>query len=93
MESQLKIEREKTKRLELEQLVSLLKEPLLQLLIVYLIVEYFQRYHQFGQLAGTAVEAAAMSRSINMEKIIGYMADTAKAVAPVAGAALMAIPK
>lgn len=86
-----RVEREHTK----QELVRLLKSPLLQALLVWLIVEYAQTYHRFGSITGTALEGASAVK-LGAPAIADLMDSTVKpvveAVAPLISLAAL-IPK
>lgn len=67
MNEALKIEREKTKQVMIHELSGLMSNQLMQLLTVYAVVEYLQKYHGFGDWEGTAVQGAAITRAVDLK--------------------------
>ena len=63
------IAKEETTRVEYEQTVRLLQEPLFQALVVYVIVEALQRYSDFGENMGTLLEAGTLLRLIDFSAV------------------------
>lgn len=81
---QVKIERERTRQVEVEQLVALLKAPLMQALLTWLVVEYLQTNAGFGSISGTVLESGAMLRMFDIEKTTSDITKLAESLAPLA---------
>lgn len=65
-------------------LMELAKSPLVQALLVWIVVEYLQRYHKFGAITGTVLEGGTMVKLLAPEfkASTDNIAAIAKAVAP-----------
>lgn len=81
---QLKIEKERTTQVQTEQLVALMKAPLMQALVTWLIVEYLQKEFGFGSISGTVLESGAMLRMFDIEKTTNDISKLAESLAPLA---------
>lgn len=79
---QLKIEKEKTSQIQTEQLVALLKAPLMQALVTWIIVESLQKEFGYGSISGTVLESGAMLRMFDIEKTTNDISKLAESLAP-----------
>jgi len=87
-----KLERERTKQIVMQQAISLLKAPLTQALLVWIVVEYLQTYHKFGTITGTFLEGVTATRLLDLDEIIEAIGKVSAAVAPAITTAAL-IPK
>lgn len=78
----LRIERELTRRVQTEQIGELLKSPLMQALITWIIVETLQAHLGYGSISGTVLEAGTMVRMFDIEKTTSDISKLAESLAP-----------
>lgn len=71
-----------------DALVALAKSPLCQAALVWLVVEGAQRAFNFGSVSGSILEAGAMARMFDVEKVTGDISAIAKAAAPLVPAVI-----
>jgi uncharacterized membrane protein len=78
-----RIEKERTKQVRMQTMAEVMKSPLYQALITWLIVEAAQKYGGFGSLSGSVLEGATMVKLMDLDRMIETMGKTTAALAPI----------
>ncbi len=84
-----RIAREETKR----QYIELLKSPLVQALVIWILVEYLQRHHDFGSISGSILETSTLVKLAGptLVEATNNLSAVAQAVAPLIAKTALAI--